>query len=53
MCSAMEPRLYLKVIKTNNIAKLRNEADDIVDFSPENGEGVINLSDGVNINAVQ
>ena len=52
MCSAMEPQLYLKVIKTN-IAKLRNEAVDIVDFSPESGEGVIYLSVGVNINAVQ
>ena len=49
----MEPRLYLKVIKTNNISKVRNEAVDIVDFSPESGEGVINLSVGVNINAVQ
>ena len=42
----MELRSYLKVIKTN-IAKVRNEAVDIVDFSPECGEGVINLSVGV------
>ena len=43
----MELRSYLKVIKTNNIAKVRNEAVDIVDFSPECREGVINLSVGV------
>ena len=29
---AMEPRSYLKVIKTNNVAKVRNEADDIIDI---------------------
>ena len=43
----MELRSYLKVIKTN-VAKVRNEAVDIVDFSPECGEGVINFSVGVN-----
>ena len=42
----MELRSYLKVIKTN-IAKVRNEAVDIVEFSPECREGVINLSVGV------
>ena len=31
----------------------RNETVDIVDFLPECGEGVINLSVGVNSNAVQ
>ena len=50
---AMEPQSYLKVIKTNNVAKVRNEAVDIVDFLPECGEGVINLSVGVNSNAFQ
>ena len=44
----MELQSYLKVIKTNNVAKVRNEAVDIVDFSPECGEGVINLSVAVN-----
>ena len=31
----MKPQSYLKVIKTNNVAKVRNEAVDIVDFLPE------------------
>ena len=44
----MERQSYLKVIKTNNVAKVRNEAVDIVNFSPECGEGVVNLSVGVN-----
>merc|ERR1719431_359932 len=35
--------LQLKVIKTNNIAKVRNDAVDIVDFLPECGDQVINL----------
>merc|ERR1712212_1304888 len=37
--------LQLKVIKTNNVAKVRNEAVVIVDFLPE-CEGVNNLSVG-------
>jgi len=35
--------LQLKVIKTNNVAKVRNDAVDIVDFLPECGDQVINL----------
>ena len=46
--SAMEPRSYLKVIKTNKVAKVRFVAVDIVDFSPECGQGVINLSVDIN-----
>ena len=45
--SAMKPHSYLKVIKTTNAAKVRNEAIDIVDFLPGCGDGVIILSGGV------
>jgi len=38
--------LQLKVIKTNNVAKVRNEAVDIVDLLPECGDGVNYLSVG-------
>ena len=34
---------YLKVIKTNNVAKVRNEAVAIVDFLSECGDQVITL----------
>ena len=40
ICREMELQSYLKVkvIKTNNVAKVRNEAVDIVDFLPECGD---------------